>query len=163
MNQDVQHLRLLSIFHYVVGGLMLVIASIPLIHFTIGVVMVFAPGSMGGSGPPPRLVGLMFMLIAGSIVVLGWALAIGMMLAGRFLSQRKHYMYCLIIAGFSMLVQPFGTILGIFTLIVLIRPSVKRLFETGEAPYDPEEDDEIPPLHNHRITSGSYNIHSSGG
>jgi hypothetical protein len=160
MNPDLQHLRLLSIFHYLVGGMLMVVASIPLIHFTIGIMMVFAPGSMSKGAPPPAVVGWMMIMIAGAVVVLGWGLAIALMLAGRFLSQHKHHLFCLIVAGVTTLFQPFGTILGVFTIIVLVRPSVKQLFATGELPYDPEEDDEIVPLHDARIHSGSYNISS---
>jgi len=30
--------------------------------------------------------------------------------------------------------MPFGTVLGVFTIIVLMRPSVVELFATSEAP-----------------------------
>jgi hypothetical protein len=36
-----------------------------------------------------------------------------------------------------LLNQPLGTILGIFTLIVLARPSVKVLFQGSAAPTSP--------------------------
>ena len=39
MEQDKQQLKLLSIFHYVVGGLAALIACIPIIHLTIGIGM----------------------------------------------------------------------------------------------------------------------------
>jgi hypothetical protein len=32
-------------------------------------------------------------------------------------------------AGVMCIFMPFGTVLGVFTLIVLLRPSVKPLFE----------------------------------
>ena len=35
MNQDEEHLRLLSIFHYVCAGLSAFFACIPLIHVTV--------------------------------------------------------------------------------------------------------------------------------
>src|SRR5205823_9021911 len=39
--QEEQHLQLLAIFHYIVGGLTAFLACLPLIHLTIGLVMVF--------------------------------------------------------------------------------------------------------------------------
>ena len=36
MNQDSEHLKLLSIFHYVVGGMAALFACIPFIHFFMG-------------------------------------------------------------------------------------------------------------------------------
>jgi len=159
MNQDLQHLKLLSIFYYVVGGLMILFALFPIFHFGFGLMMIISPNSLGGGGPPPPpLVGWLFVLIAGAIMLVGWTLAIGTMLAGRFLSQRKHYTYCLVMAGLSLLFQPFGTILGVFTILLLIRPSVKRLFETGEIPHDPEEADEPPIGYGDHIVPDSYNI-----
>jgi len=36
MNQDLEHLRLLSIFHYIVAAITALLSSFPLIHVTIG-------------------------------------------------------------------------------------------------------------------------------
>jgi len=44
-------------------------------------------------------------------------------------------MFCLIVAGIICIFMPLGTILGVFTIIVLVRPSVKAMFE-GQAPVD---------------------------
>lgn len=160
MHKDLEHLRLLSIFHYIVGGLILAAASFFLIYFGLGLMMLLAPSSMAGPAPPPPpALGWIFTLLGGGAVFLGWAIGIGVMLAGRFLSRRTHYVYCLVLAGIVLLFQPFGTILGVFTLIVLLRPSVKHLFETGELPYDPEEDDEPESAFKDRIRGRSYNIH----
>lgn len=158
MNKDLQYLNLLSIFHYIVGGVVVVLASIPILHFVIGLMMIFSPASMGKGPPPPPLVGWMFALIGGLAVFFGWSLGIALMLAGRFLRHRTHYIYCMVMAGLALMFQPFGTILGVFTIIVLLRPSVKHLFETGVTPYDPEED-ERDGFHDDHITAGPYNIH----
>ena len=65
----------------------------------------------------------------------GWTLAVAMAIAGRKLAVRRSYTYCLVVAGIECLFMPFGTVLGVFTIIVLIRPSVKALFEPpGAAP-----------------------------
>ena len=37
-------------------------------------------------------------------------------------------------AAISCAFMPFGTVLGVFTLIVLLRPGVKELFGVGTAP-----------------------------
>src|SRR5438034_237975 len=46
----------------------------------------------------------------------------------RELRDRRGYLFCLVMAGIACLFQPFGMILGVFTFIVLLRPSVKTLF-----------------------------------
>ena len=128
MNQDLEHLRLLSIFHYVVGGMMALFACIPIIHVVIGIVMLTNPGGFGGQ-PPPPFMGLLFVVIGGAIILCGWLLALLVVMSGRFLGQKKHYTYCFVIAVLSCLFMPMGTVLGVFTIIVLTRPSVKGLFQ----------------------------------
>ena len=132
-NQDEQHLHILSIFHYVVGGLTALFACFPVFHLAMGISML-----TGGFGPMPpdetfpfQLFGLMFVLIPAAIILLGWALAAAIIVAGYFLSKRRNYTFCLVVAGIACIFMPFGTVLGIFTIIVLVRPSVKALFEAS--------------------------------
>jgi hypothetical protein len=127
--EDEQYLRLLSIFHYIVGGLVGLIACFPLIHFTLGVGMIVASLSHAGDSDPMMILpGLLFAGVAGVIILVGWTLAICIALTGYFLSARKNYMFCLVMAGVETIFTPFGTVLGVFTIILLIRPSVKVLF-----------------------------------
>ena len=58
----------------------------------------------------------------------GWAFAACVAYAGRCLNERRHYTFCMVMAGIACMFMPFGTILGVFTIIVLVRPSVKALF-----------------------------------
>ena len=41
MNQDAEHLRLLSIFHYIVGGLAALFSFFPLLYTTVGAIFIF--------------------------------------------------------------------------------------------------------------------------
>ena len=127
-NEDLQHLRILSIFHYVVAGISGLFACFPIFHFGIGLSMVVGsftnPEEMG----PMALFGLVFTVIAGSIMLFGWIFAILIALAGYNLASKKNYMFCLVMAGVECIFTPFGTVLGVFTIIVLMRPSVKELF-----------------------------------
>ena len=49
-------------------------------------------------------------------------------LTGRSLATRKRYRLCFVMACIELLNFPVGTILGIFTIIVLQRPGVRDLF-----------------------------------
>ena len=132
MNQDLEHLKLLSIFHYVVAGLMALVACFPVIHLAIGIA--FLTGNMPepkGAAPPPELFGIMFTVIPAIFIVTGWVMVIFVALAGRSLAQQRRYTFCLVIAGIECLFFPFGTILGVFTIVVLIRHSVSSLFEAN--------------------------------
>ncbi len=133
MSQDEEHLKILSIFHYVVGGIAGLFACFPIFHFLIGL------GALGVSivhlseeTIPLAFMGTFFSLIAGSFIFCGWAFAIAVALTGWFLMTKKRYMFCLVVAGIECVFMPFGTVLGVFTIIVLVRPSVKELFEANQ-------------------------------
>ena len=127
MNQDQEHLKLLSIFHYIVGGLAALFSFFPVIYLILGILFLISPHRMGGNPPPPFL-GWIFTILGGGIMLMGWAFAVCVILIGRFIAKRKHYIFCLVISGLNCLFMPFGTVLGVFTIIVLVRPSVKAMF-----------------------------------
>jgi len=133
MNQDLDHLRLLSIFHYVVGGMAALVACIPFIHFILGLAM--TAGWFDDADPVLPVVGVFLMVFSGIVILLGWTFAVCLVLAGRKLAVRQNYTYCLVMAALSCMFMPFGTVLGVLTIIVLVRPSVKLLFE--ESTEDP--------------------------
>ena len=127
--QDAEHLKLLSIFHYIVAAMMALIACLPILHLVFGLAMV--SGRLDGSkdGGLPGLFGWFFVVGAAGAILFGWTLAVCTVVAGRSLAQRKRYLFCLVLAGvMAMTCMPFGTVLGVFTIIVLMRPSVKQAF-----------------------------------
>jgi hypothetical protein len=124
---DQDHLRLLGIFHYIVGGLAALFSLFPLIHVAIGWFLTHAPPPSHGE-PPPAFIGWLFMAFGGAFFLIGETLAACIIAAGRCLQHRKHYGFVFGIACVECLFMPFGTVLGVFTIIVLSRPSVKQLF-----------------------------------
>ncbi len=132
MNQDAEHLRLLSIFHYVVAGLVALFACFPVCHVVFGLVTAFSPNVLEHipEAQPEglRIIGLFFAIVASVFILFGWAMAFCIFLAGRYLHQCRHYTFCLVMAGIMCMFIPFGTVLGVFTIIVLMRPSVKEMF-----------------------------------
>jgi len=130
---DKQQVNLLAIFHYVLGGISALVSCIALIHITLGILIVSGAMS-GGRGGPPKALGLIFIIIPGLLMLCGWTLAVCMIVAGRRLARFRSRTYCLVIAGIECLMMPLGTVLGIFTIIVLMRDSVRQLFEGSGAP-----------------------------
>lgn len=129
INRDEEHLRLLVIFHYVCAGLAACFACLPIIHLIIGLLMLLRPQVFGpGKDQPPPFVGWLLVLIASGLILAGWTFAGCLAWAGRCLGRRRHYLFCLIMAGVACLFMPFGVVLGVFSIIVLVRPSVKALF-----------------------------------
>lgn len=127
VQRDLEHLKLLSIFHYVLGGMTALFSCMPIIHLLIGLAIV--TNQLRPVDPEAQAIGWIFISLAIFFILTGWTFAIGLMFAGRFLSQKKHYTYCFIIAIISCLFMPFGTILGVFTIVVLVRDSVNTLFK----------------------------------
>jgi len=134
MNQDREHLRLLAIFHYVVAGLVALFSFFPLLYTTVGAIFIFAAGHPAAAGPkpgeepPPEFIGWILAIVGSLLFLLGIAIAICILIAGRSLAKRTRYWFALVVACIECLFIPFGTILGVFTIGVLSRESVKTLF-----------------------------------
>ena len=129
---DNEHLKLLSIFHYVKGGITALFACIPIIHVVFGLVLIVAPRLFGhGSDQPPAFIGWLFVILGFFIIFLGWTVAVLVLIAGRCIARRRHYTFCFVVACLECLSVPFGTVLGVFTILVLNRQSVKALFNPG--------------------------------
>jgi len=127
---DERHISLLSIFHFVWGGLTALFMSFALIHVVLGVTMLVNPASFSsGQAPPPAFVGWLFVLIGGGVVLLGWTLGGLTIYSGLCMRRRQRHTFSLVMAAINCLSFPFGTALGVFTLIVLLRPSVKAEYE----------------------------------
>ncbi len=133
MSQDEEQLKLLSIFHYVVGGLAGLFALLPIVHLVFGLMIVFSPETFPGKpgDSPPALLGWFFVGIALAAILFGLALAASIVVAGRSLAKQTRYTYCLVVAGIECMFMPFGTVLGVFTIVVLMRESVKPLFHAS--------------------------------
>ncbi len=127
MTQDEEHLNLLALFHYIFAGMTALFACLPVIHLVFGIAIM--TGAFDGKEPPPAFMGLIFVIIGSALILLGWTMAVLILIAGRRLKQRRWPTFCLVIAALECLAMPLGTVLGIFTILVLQRDSVKTLFQ----------------------------------
>jgi hypothetical protein len=59
-------------------------------------------------------------------------LAILKFIVAKRLKERRSRALCLVVAAVSCLGIPFGTVLGVFTFLVLSRPSIERSFDAGD-------------------------------
>ena len=143
MNNDLEHLRLLSIFHYVLAGIMALVSCFPVIHLVLVIMILTGQIPVGDlserppHGPDPEQMmlwmGVFSMAVTAVLICLGWTLAFCLFLAAGRLKAHTHHTFCLVVAGFSFTFTPLGTALGVFTIIVLARPSVKELFDGAAA------------------------------
>jgi hypothetical protein len=140
--RDAEHLRLLSIFHYILAGLVFLFGLVFIVHFGLGLAALLAPAILDSGGPDlPPIVGLLF--LAGGAIAMGgsWTLAVLMAVAGRFLARRRHRTFCIVVAALECLFQPLGTVLGVFTIVILLRDSVKAAFDAEPPPEEWAEAD----------------------
>jgi hypothetical protein len=128
MNKDVENLRLLGTFYYVVAAFAAIMAMIPVIHLTIGTVLLLVSLVNPKTMFPLTFVGGIFVAVASFLILLGITFAACLCFTGRFLRQTSHYYFCLVMGGVACIFFPYGTILGVFTLINLTKQEVKALF-----------------------------------
>ncbi len=125
---DLEKLRILSVFHYVVGALSFLLALFPSIHLIMGITML--TGRFAHEQDfPARPMGWFFTILALLFMTVALVLGFALIAAGRFLAARTHYTFCITVAGLSTLLFPFGTVLGVFTIMTLAKDSVRALFE----------------------------------
>jgi hypothetical protein len=133
MSEDESHLNSLAIAHYVVGAVMIAFACLPLLHLGLGAAMLAGAIPMeaeteGNLEVVPDLFAWLFIGMGGLFFLIGQAVSVGIVISGRFLKQRRHYLFSFILACLMCTFVPVGTILGVFTIVVLSRDSVKRRY-----------------------------------
>jgi hypothetical protein len=123
---DREHLRLLSIFHFVVAGFIALASLVPAAQIAFGLLM--AAGYIERQDEGAAIFGWFLASCASFFFLIGVAAAVMIARAGQSIAQRRHHTYCLAVAGILCLVVPFGTVLGVLSLVVLVKPSVRALF-----------------------------------
>ena len=124
---DERHLRILSICQYVAAGISLLESCCPL--FGLGLGIAITVGIPGDANPPPPEFGMFLSAISALVLLFSWGYCLLELYAAYSLSRHKNYRLCFVMACLELLDIPLGTILGVFEIIVLSRPSVKALYE----------------------------------
>jgi hypothetical protein len=128
---DKDTLHLLSIFHYIMAGIIALLFCLPLLHLVMGVTLTV--GGFSQKEPVLGVIGAALTVVVGLIILIGWGLAFLVFLAGKNLDRQTKYQVCLYGAGVLCIFIPMGTILGVFTLVTLQDDSVKELFNRNSA------------------------------
>jgi hypothetical protein len=156
---DEEHLRLLPIAYWVLGGFDVFISLYGLIYVGFGALFALAPfeSSTSASGPPPAFMGWFFFAF-GLAFMLAFGISAAIKIAAGFwIRKRRRRTATFVVAAISCLSMPFGTMVGVLTFLVLSRPSVAALYEraaadaprpASEAPdvREPESSDATPEL-----------------
>jgi hypothetical protein len=136
MDEDIHYLNLLGIFHVIVACIVGLFSCLPLLDLFIDVPMLEGiPYALeqGEFFSQQTLVPILFILLPVGITVIGWMFAIAIALNGYYIKNRKWLTYCLVMGGVETIFMPFGTVLGVFTIILLTKPNIKKLFDQEKA------------------------------
>jgi len=136
--EDAEHLSALSIGHFILSGVALLGAAPTLFYGVAGAKLMdelgsdmsMAMGDVTGQNSDAILqdLGSLVTALIVSAVVLAVVSAVHLLVVGVMIRKRRWWTFCYLTGWGECLMFPFGTILGIFTILVLSRPSVKRAF-----------------------------------
>jgi len=127
---DEDHLNLLAIFHFVGAGFAILGIGFLGFHYMMFRAFMENPQMWQGQRqdmPPQAFFAMfkVFYLVFGMWFVLS---AILNAISGFSLRARRNRTFSLVVAAFDCLYVPFGTVLGVFTIVILQRDSVRNSY-----------------------------------
>jgi hypothetical protein len=124
MRSPTLKLASLGRYHYVMAGLIAILSCLP----SIGLWYAWKAMIADSLEPEPWIP--VAMVVIGIVSFTdGWILAFLMLLAGSFIRKRKHRTFCLVVAAISLPHVPFASMLGAFSISILMRPDVEAMFD----------------------------------
>lgn len=131
---DRENLKLLAIFHFVGAGFALFGLLMIYVHYRMFSDVVTNPQLWQREGAPPMPAMPVDMLaIMKWVYIVLAALIVGSgllnLLVALALRRRTLRVFSIVVAAVNCLYFPLGTALGVFTIIVLSRESVRQLYQ----------------------------------
>ncbi len=130
--EDESQLNTLAICHYIYSGMLGLFGLFGLIYVAIGLALAagsMGPGGAAHGGPPPAAIGGVVAAIGGFVTLFLWAKAACVAYSGISIKKRQRRTFSVVVACICCVNIPLGTALGVFTLVVLSRQSVKAIYD----------------------------------
>lgn len=131
-----EHLKILSVLYYVNAALHLVGTCFGLVYVAMAVFMreaiLAAPERQPEAEQFADLFSGVFALVGVGIGCFAIAGAVCSFLSARWMTQRRNRTFSLVVAALTCLNVPLGTILGVFTFIVLTKSETEALYASAE-------------------------------
>lgn len=115
--KNAEHLNILRICHYVVGGMSILFSFFFLFHIIFGFFFV------------KESAGILMAAIGLFMMFMGWVYGGLVIWSGKSIAQRKNRSMIIAVSALNCFNCPLGLLLGVFTFIVMGRNSVKEEFE----------------------------------
>lgn len=130
---DDEHLKLLALGYMISAAISAFFSLIGLMYMAMGaffgeMISHMPPNASSAGQPPPEFFGWIFGGIGLLIFLVMMGIAALKFRAAFLLKQRRGRTFCMVIAALCCLGVPYGTVLGVFTFIVLGRNSVELRF-----------------------------------
>ena len=136
---DEEHVRLLALFHYVSGALTCAGSLLAALWAAFVATMFTAfpvEAREAMSEEALRQMQVMPKIMAGVVAIMavaGVGYGVLEIVAGRCISQHRARVFTIVVAVPRLLFIPWGTILSVFTMLVLERASVEALYRRRAA------------------------------
>jgi quinol-cytochrome oxidoreductase complex cytochrome b subunit len=129
-----EHLNLLSVFQFIYTGLMgLGIVFIFFHYKMMSMIMMNKELWEQSENTAPFDPEIFFEIFMWFYIVFGILLVIGMILnflSGMYMRQKRNRLFSLVIGGINCVNVPLGTVLGVFTIIILNNEETKEMYST---------------------------------
>jgi divalent metal cation (Fe/Co/Zn/Cd) transporter len=124
---DAEHLKLLRWGYFLSAGVTACFSVFGLFYAGMALLITSMPVKEGQDAPPEQIAWL-FAIVGIAITVVMLAVAAAKLKVAKALRERTSRTFCYVVAVITMFGMPYGTLLGVFTLLVLSRPSVAQAF-----------------------------------
>jgi hypothetical protein len=127
---DTEQLSLLTILWKVYAGIALLGVCLGSFYILMGTAFAATMSSPHSSASPAEstIMSGMFAIFGGFIAIVALTVSILSWLVGTRIGDRTAHTLCYVMSCIVCLNAPLGTGLGVFSLVVLSRPSVKAMF-----------------------------------
>lgn len=128
--KDVQHLRWLAYGDYVLAALSFLCGAVFFILIPMGIAQLFGAIELPAAEEPPEVLGAKFIGAGFWITLIAWGLGAALIASARFLRARRRRLFCIVVGVIAATgYGPCGPVIGLCTVLVLMRPSVLAAFD----------------------------------
>jgi len=120
-------LQFLAMFHFAVGAMAALVSLVPALGL-------FVSTSLTSPGQPVDMLLVRLFGEPGAAIAAGLLLVVGMALGALLVAEGFHLLrlrslrFCRFVSTLGLFFVPFGTLLGVLTLVVLSRPTTQAQF-----------------------------------
>ncbi|XLS28642.1 hypothetical protein ACJD0Z_15755 [Flavobacteriaceae bacterium M23B6Z8] len=122
------NLNVFRILYLVKGILTLLFCLFFIGYAAFGLFFTSIPEFSEGDNAPPFNPGIIFLIVGGIGFLICLAMGILQLMASKYIKEVRKHDFVMVVAILSCLTGILGILLGVFTIIELQKPHVKKLF-----------------------------------